>query len=162
MVFGSINTLLYANNNDLTFFHNTKYLSDLKSTKAKACFIENKNIQYMNNNCIPIIVEDPYLAYALTTNLICPSVKSNGIVDSTAIIDKNSILKENIQINHNAIIKENCNIHENSVILENTIIGPNVEIGANTLIMGNCVISDSKRVIPWEDPGLFLISTVYY
>ncbi len=143
-IFKTIATLRYADSSDLTFFHNTKYLNDLKNTKAKACFILKQDIKYLNNKCVPIIVEDPYLAYAFTTNLILPSIKSNGIIDSNSIINKNSIIKKNVQINFNSIIKENCKINNNTVIFENTIIGPNVEIGANTLIMGNCVISDSK------------------
>ena len=46
--FENIATLKYANKNDLTFFHNTKYLNDLKNTKSKACFIENKYTKYFN------------------------------------------------------------------------------------------------------------------
>ena len=141
--FENIGTLKYANKNDLTFFHNTKYLNDLQNTKGKACFIENKYTKYLNKTCVPIIVEDPYLAYALTTNFILPTTKSNGIIDVNSNIHKDSIIKNNVQINSKVTIKNNCNININSIILENTIIGPNVVIGENTLIMGNCVISDT-------------------
>ena len=143
VIFEAISTLQDANENDLTFFHNTKYLNDLNNTKARACFIEDKYTKYLNKTCIPIIVADPHLAYALVTNYILPTLQSNGIIDSTSIIDKNSALEGNVQINFNSVIKENCKIGFNSVVYENTIIGPNVIIGANTLIMGNCVISDS-------------------
>ena len=54
ILFDAIGTLQNANKNDLTFFHNTKYLDDLKNTKAKACFIQDKYIkifkQYMYPN----------------------------------------------------------------------------------------------------------------
>ena len=142
-LFDSINTLRYANKNDLTFFHNAKYLNDLQSTKGRACFIEKKHAEFLNNACIPIIVENPYLAYALTTNFVSPNLKSNGIIDTNTTIDKDTILENNIQVNSNSVIKKNCSIGANSIILENTIIGPNVTIGDNTLIMGSCVISDS-------------------
>ena len=102
-LFDSMSTLRTANKNDLTFFHNTKYLQDLKNTKAKACFIENKNIIYLNKKCFPIIVDDPYLAYALTTNFILPNQISNGIINSTSIIDKESILEKNTQLNYTCI-----------------------------------------------------------
>ena len=142
-LFNSISTLRFANKNDLTFFHNTKYLNDLQSTKGKACFIQNKYTKYLNKTSTPIIVEDPYLAFALATNFVLPNLKSNGIIDSTSTIDNDSILENNVQINSNVVIKQNCKIGFSSIILENTIIGPNVVIDAHTLIMGNCVISDS-------------------
>ena len=35
--------------------------------------------------CIPLIVEDPYLAYAHVTNLLHPSNKSNGLIHENII-----------------------------------------------------------------------------
>ena len=104
-IFTKLSTLANANNNDLTFFHNDKYLNDLKNTKAKACFIENKNVKYINNNCVPIIVENPYLVYALTTNLIYPLIQSNGIIEPPTVIQNEikielkKILKNYISLN---------------------------------------------------------------
>tara|TARA_B100001123_G_C15206807_1_gene985609 strand:- start:161 stop:1156 length:996 start_codon:yes stop_codon:yes gene_type:complete len=142
--FNRINTIDTSEKDDLTFFHNNKYLHLLKSTKAKACLIKKEYSNYLNEKCEPIIVNDPYLAYAFLTNLISPIDKSNGKVHENVIISNHSKIGENVQINANVIIKDNCIINNNVLIYENSVIGPNVTIGGNTNIMPNCTISHSE------------------
>ena len=74
--FLGISSLDLANDNDLTFFHNSKYSNLLSSTKAKACFITKEHSKLLNKSCIPIIVDDPYNSYALTTNFFLLVLKS--------------------------------------------------------------------------------------
>ena len=73
-IFNSINSIKNSSSEDLTFFHNSKYLNQLKETEAKACLIQKQYISYLNKKCIPIIVDDPYLSYALISNLFYPSI----------------------------------------------------------------------------------------
>ena len=107
-IFNSINSIDNSNQDDLTFFHNSKYLNKLKFTKAKACLIEKKYISYLNQKCIPIIVEDPYLAYALITNLLSPLQLSNGQIHKSSKIFSETTIGKNTQINANVIIKNQC------------------------------------------------------
>ena len=65
----SVKTLINSTENDLTFFSNLKYLDDLSNIKAKACLIEKKYIKYLPNHCKPIIVDNPYLALAIISNI---------------------------------------------------------------------------------------------
>ena len=58
-----INSVEIADNHQITFYTNYKYLDALRSTKAKACFIKKDYINFLPNTCIPIIVNDPYLAF---------------------------------------------------------------------------------------------------
>ena len=142
-IFIKIDSLNDSKKDDLTFFHNKKYLNQLIKTQAKACLIQEKYLSYLNPKCIPIILDDPYLAYALISNLISPLKQSNGHIDKSLIIEKTSKLGKNIQINSNVIIKENCNINNNVIIYENTVIGPNVIIGESSRIMSNCIIKNA-------------------
>ena len=50
------------------FFSNIKYLDRIKLTKAKACLIK-KDYKLPSKKCKPIIVKEPYLAFAMLTNL---------------------------------------------------------------------------------------------
>ena len=70
--FFGISSLELAKENDLTFFHNSKYANLLALTKAKACFVTKDHSKLLNKLCVPIIVNDPYIAYALTTNFLFP------------------------------------------------------------------------------------------
>jgi len=142
--FNTISSLDKSTSNDLTFFHNNKYFDLLKTTNAKACLIQEKYISNLNNKCIPIVVADPYLAYALISNLFSLDHNiSNGQLHSSSIIYDDSIVSENVQLNANVIIKEQCIINNNVIIFENSIVGPNVIIGKGTKIMNNCIISNT-------------------
>ena len=102
----------------------------MEKTQAKACFIKEKHKDLLPSSCMPIFVNDPYLAFAFTTNFLFPKKISNGIVSKNANIDTKSILGSNIQINDFASIN-NTEIADNSIILENVVLGPNVILGSN-------------------------------
>lgn len=142
-IFSGVESLQYAKNDDMSFFNNDKYLKYLKNTNAKACFIEKKNLEHLPKSCSYIIVEDPYLAYAILTNFIKPSLKSNGVIEKSVVLSESSNIGKNVQLNNFVTIDNNTSIGDNCIILENCKIGPNVKIDNNTIIMQNCVITDS-------------------
>ena len=157
-IFLSLKTISNSSENDLSFFSNIKYLSDLKKIKAKACLIDEKYINYLPNNCYPIIVKDPYLALAFVSNLFNDEViKSNGIISKNTSIDLKSKIEKNVQINSFTKIYHNTEIKEDTYIGSNTSIGPNVIINknvvihdnvsiSNAIIMENCIIKPGARI----------------
>ncbi len=157
-LFFSIKTLSNSTDNDLTFFSNLKYINHLKNVKAKACLIEKKFIKYLPINCIPIIVEDPYLTLAIIGSLFYDNnFKSNGEISRNSKINSESIIAKNVQINPYTIIYENTEIGENTFIGSNSSVGPNVKIGRNVIIhdnvsisnasiMQNCIIKSGARI----------------
>ncbi len=142
--FLSIKTISNASKKDLSFFSNSKYLNELKKTNAKACLIEDKFIKYLPSLCKPIILDDPYLALALISNLFNDQVlRSNGIISKNSSIDSKSIIGKKVQVNPFSIIYENTEIGENVYIGSNVSIGPNVQINKNVIINDNVSISNS-------------------
>ncbi len=156
--FLSIKTILNASNKDLSFFSNSKYLNDLKKTKAKACLVENKFMKYLPKDCIPIEISDPYLGLALISNLFNDqNLSSNGLISNNSSIDPSSKIKKNVQVNPFAIIYKNTEVCENVYIGSNSSIGPNVLINknvvihdnvsiSNAIIMENCIIKSGARI----------------
>ena len=141
--FSNIKTISNATNKDLSFFSNSKYLNELKKTKAKACLIENKFTKYLPSDCIPIVLKDPYLALALISNLFNNKIlSSNGIISNNSSINSKSKIKKNVQINPFTSIYENTELCENVYIGSNSNIGPNVIINKNTIISDNVSISN--------------------
>ncbi len=143
-IFNGINSLNLSSENEISFFHNSKYQNLLSSTKAKACFITDSNQKLLPSTCYPIIVDDPYASFALCTNFLYPKLKSNNIISPKSNISKNCILGKNIQIDSNVIIKENTEIGNNCIINDNCVIGPDVKIGNDTTICSNSVISNTN------------------
>ncbi len=143
-VFYNIKTISNSTKNDLTFFSNYKYFNDLKKIKAKACLIENKYKKLLPKNCQPIIVENPYLALAVITNLFYnDNFKSNGIISDNSNINSESKIYKNIQINSFSSIHENTEVFDNVYIGSNCNIGPNVVLNKNVVIHDNVSISNS-------------------
>ena len=156
--FSNIKTISRALNNDLSFFSNLKYLEDLKNTNAKACLIEKKFAKHLPQTCKPILVNDPYYALALLSNIFNDQkIKSNGKISPLTFIDTASKIAKNVQINHFTSIKENTDIFKNVYIGSNVNIGPNVIINknviindnvsiSNSIIMENCIIKSGARI----------------
>ena len=143
-IFERIKTISNSSNMDLTFFSKIKFANDLKTTKAKACLIEKKFLQFLPNTCEPIIVNDPYLALALISNLINDeSLNSNGIISEKSEVNSESKIHNNVQINPFSLISNNTEICDNVYIGSNSNIGPNVLIHKNVVIHDNVSISNS-------------------
>ena len=140
-VFSGLGSLNLCNENDLTFFHKEKYSSFVYATKARGCFIKKINSNLLPKSCIPIIVDDPYLAYAYVSNFFYHEEKSSGLIENFTNIHPETIFGKNVQIDSFVTIKKKSKIDNNCILSNNTIIGPNVELGLNTIIMPNSVIS---------------------
>ncbi len=141
-IFTSLNSLSNADENELTFFNDTSQLKILESSKAKACLINRKYLEYLPNSVKSILVENTYNAFAIISNLFTFKSKSNGVISKHSTIHKNSILKKNVQIDRFVDIEDNCKIDENVIIHSNCKIGPNVVIGANSIVYSNSNLQD--------------------
>ena len=138
-----LSSIYFSKKNHMTFYNNPKLVDSLKKTKASFCLIQKDNIELLPKNCLPLIVDDPYLAYAYTTNLFYPKKKSNNKISILSNLNINSQISKNVQINNFTTIHANTSIDDNVIILENCSIGPNVIIGKNTIIKSGCVISNT-------------------
>ena len=156
--FTKINTIQNSKKNDLTFFSNIKYKNDLINISAKACLIKEEFINFLPENCKPIIVKDPYLALASLSKLFSKKINiSTGKISKSCSINNNSKLGKNIQIDNftfiddevligdNVIINSNCKIGPNVTIEDNCIIHDNVSI-SNAIIKNNCEIQSGARL----------------
>ena len=142
--FLSLRSISKSTDNDLSFFSNIKYLDDLKNIQAKACLINKKYIDLLPKNCHPIIVNDPYYALALISNIFNnEALNSNGIISKNSVIKSKKNISKNVQINDFSILYTNTEIHENVYIGANCTIGPNVIIYKNVVIHDNVSISNA-------------------
>ena len=156
--FTSIKTISNSTHNDLSFLSNIKYLNNLNKIQAKACLIEKKYLHFLPKSCKPIIVNDPYLALALLSNIFNDSnLSSNGNISNQTSINKDSKVHKHVQINPFSVVDKNTEIFENVYIGSHSCIGPNVVIHknsiihdnvsiSNSIIMENCIIKSGSRI----------------
>mgnify|MGYP001161104544 CR=1 FL=1 len=146
--FESVKSFSTASNNDLTFINNNSSKDKIQKIKAKGCLINIGNVDFLPINTIPIIVEDPYKAFAILTNLFYEKEISNSLISKNSFISKKTEINKNAQIDSFVNIKKNCTIHSNVIIGANSSIGPNVTIYDNTIInpnvtLSNCIIGSN-------------------
>ena len=142
-------SLKNANSQYISFFHNIKYLPYLENTKAIACFINNKYKKFLPKNCIPIIVKNPYEAFAHSTDFfhMKESLLKNFSTNSSLnnfFLEKNSKIDSKSQFGNFCVINSNVEIKKNVIIKDNSVIGPNVLIDENSIIESGCIISNTK------------------
>ena len=131
-----------ANNEDISFFYNKKFIDKLKVTKAKVVVLEEEYTSF--NNSISIVVKDAHIAYAKLTQLFKKNIEKIG-VSSDASIESNNIDPSSF-IGPRVIIEEKAEIGKNVKILGGVYIGSKVKIEDNTLIYSNVSIYSETKI----------------
>ncbi|MBP9753345.1 MAG: UDP-3-O-(3-hydroxymyristoyl)glucosamine N-acyltransferase [Proteobacteria bacterium] len=153
VVINDIASLSSANAGDLTFLHNSKYLSSAETTLASAIIVEEKYAHKVNHSCVRLVVESPYRAFGKAALLFYPKETSKNTISPLASINEDVTLGENITIEAFVVIKKGAKIGNNSIIKAHTVIGENVVIGNNTTIephvtLDYCFIGDNVYIKP--------------
>lgn len=124
---------------DITFCTNNKYLKQLASSKAAACFISKENAAAVSSHMVALVSDNPYYSYALAmemfyTQKYLPRHQSN-------LIAPNSVIADSVVIGAGAVIGENAKIGDATIIEPGAVIGSGVEIGDNCRIGSNATIN---------------------
>lgn len=152
----SLATLAGAKSGQIAFLANSKYRSQLDSTKASAVIISPDCL--VNSPTHSLVMDNPYLGYALVAQLLDTTPKPAQNIHATAVIHSSVKLGENVNIGANAVIEAGviiansvsigagCFVGVGAIIGDNTSVWANVsiyhgvEIGRNCLIQANTVI----------------------
>jgi UDP-3-O-[3-hydroxymyristoyl] glucosamine N-acyltransferase len=157
----NISSLELAQQEDITFFFDSKWASFLENTKALVVCHSHFNEKV---SCIQLIHPHPKKAMAEVAAMFevddysFVGISSAAIIDKSVKIGSNSSVYPNAYIEKNVVIGENCIIYpsvyigDSCVIADNTIIFPNAVIMAKTLL-GKNVIIHSCCVIGGEGFG---------
>ncbi|BCE03305.1 UDP-3-O-(3-hydroxymyristoyl)glucosamine N-acyltransferase [Marinicellulosiphila megalodicopiae] len=149
--FTALSTCLDANENDITFISDAKYLTDIQNCRAKALIISNQ-LQAPNFNGIIIKVERAYFAYAKISRLFSTVPKTGSSVQShihpTAFVSPSAKLGERVYIGANAVIEEDvvleddCQVWPGSVINAHSYIAKGSILKSNVSVYHNCKIGE--------------------
>jgi UDP-3-O-[3-hydroxymyristoyl] glucosamine N-acyltransferase len=137
-----------ADEGDLTFVANPKYLKKLKTTKASAILV-SADIAAPGKNLI--IVEDPYTALGKVLGLFYPEEKDFPGIHRQAFVEEGAVISEKAAIHPGAFIGRDAKIADGVIIYPGVFIGRDVSIGEDAVIYPNvsiyrkCIIG--KRVI---------------
>ena len=146
-----LNTLKNATNSELSFFENSKYLEDLKTTGAGAVLVNEEFAQFVPDCCVAVVTSEPYLKLALASKLFAPKViededaeepkfGENCKIQKGAYVGRNSVIHDDVIIMAGAFVGDNCTIGSGSVIYPNVTIYRDSKIGKNCIIHANTVV----------------------
>ena len=128
-------TLKGAKSGQLSFLANSKYINDLKDTKASAVLLTKEALELCPTNAV--VLDNPYLAFAKVAALFDRTPKSLSGIHPSATIASSAKIAANASIAANVVIGEHVTIAENAIIGANCVILDNSSIGTKTEIKSN-------------------------
>lgn len=140
VVITGVSGIKEAEEGDITFVANPKYLPLIEKTRASA-IITSREVKACPK---PIIrTENPSLAFAKIVTLATPEeVKRPRGIHPTAILGEDVSLGRNVAIGPYVVIEDSVCVGDNSIIYAGCFIGHHTKIGDNVLIYANVSIRE--------------------
>jgi UDP-3-O-[3-hydroxymyristoyl] glucosamine N-acyltransferase len=138
-----IGTLADAGSDQLSFFHNARYLKDLPKTRAAAVLIEEKYAGELPEGTIALITDEPYLKLAHATELFAHELSTEGEpprLGEECDIDPTVRFGRNVTVGTGTRIMAGCYIGDDTVIGDGCLIHPNVTIYHGSRIGDRCIL----------------------
>lgn len=138
-----IHTLSEATPTQLSFFTDSKYASQLPSTKAAAVLIDEKHADLLPSTTIALITDEAYLKLALASKFFAHKLVTkceNPKMGENCDIDTRTTFGNNVLLGDNVTIMAGCYIGDNVTVGSGTLIHPNVTLYHHTEIGAECII----------------------
>ena len=134
LVIRGVAALAAASSEQVAFLSDPAYQKDLAVTAAGAVIIKPELADQVTG--VALITDNPYLAFARTTQLFDNRPAPSRSIHPTAVIEEGAVIGENVSIGPNAVIGRR------------TVIGADTEIGACCVVGDDCVIGDNCILNP--------------
>ena len=139
-VIENIRSIEEANEGDITFIANKKYLKKLKLTKASAVLVPPQTAADGRNL---IVVADPYVALGKLLTLFYPLEHGGNGVSPDAYIEEGAVVSPEAVVFPRVFIGKGATIGKGSVVYPGVFVGRNVSIGENSILYANVTVYHS-------------------
>lgn len=140
----AMNTLKDASERELSFVANTKYINDIKKTRAGVVILSAENAQHLPSSSIALVCDEPYLMMAKASKYFAPPLQNPSAPEP--IIGKNCDISAKATIENGATIGDKCTIMAGAYVGTNVKIGDNVILHPNTTIYRDCVVGNDCMI----------------
>lgn len=129
----------------ISFLANPKYTPQIKTTKASALILNEKE-SVDRDDIVILRAKDPYLAFTKVLREFFPEKKARPVVHPSAVIDESASVDSTAEIMANSVIGPGCKIgagviiHPNVTLYENVVIGNGSVLHAGVSVRENCEI----------------------
>ncbi|MGN1392698.1 MAG: UDP-3-O-(3-hydroxymyristoyl)glucosamine N-acyltransferase [Succinivibrionaceae bacterium] len=139
LVVERIANLATAQKGDISFLSDKKMHKYLSSSIATAVIVKEEDV-LSDAAMTYIVVPDPYLAFALTAQILDTTPRSAEGIHPTAVVDPTATIAEDVSIGPNAVIESDVFLGKGSQIGANCFIGKGTKIGAYTKLWANVTV----------------------
>lgn len=158
VIVSSLGKIEEAENGQLSFLSNSKYINHIYTTQASAVLVSKSIVLEKEVSTNLILVDDAYQALTKLLKLYQDQLPSKTGIENPHFIDESSSYGENIYLGAFTSIGSNVRIGDNCKIYPNVSIGDGVQIGDNVTlysgvriyndcVLGNDIIVHSNAVI---------------
>lgn len=154
-------SLVEATPEDISFFHNQKYVGQLARTQAGAVLVPTgHDVSALPQGPVYLAVENPSMAFATMVGHFTPpqppikmgihpravieegatfdletvSIGPGAVISTRATIGKGTVIGANVFVGEGVHIGENCHFHPGVAIRENCRLGDRIIIHCNSVI----------------------------
>jgi len=138
-----IHTLSEATPTQLSFFTDSKYASQLATTKAAAVLIDEKHADLLPSSTIALVTDEAYLKLALASKFFAHKLVTKGehpALGEGCDIDKSVGFGNNVTLGDNVTVMAGCYVGDNVTVGSGTLLHPNVTLYHHTQIGAECII----------------------
>lgn len=135
-----VNGIKQAQNGDLAFLDNARYLPLLETTAASAVLVPPD----IASACKTLVqAKDPRMAFAMVLK-VCEAeqIRRPAEIHETAVIGRNVKLGKDVAIDAHVCIADDCEIGDGVVLYAGVYIGCCCKIGENTLVYPNVTVRE--------------------
>ena len=136
-----IRPIARAGKGHITFFLGKRFKNAIRGCKASAVIMKKDDLPE-NYNFVPVITDNPYLAFQKVMTLFHPPKPVSSSISKNCIIKDGTSIEENVSIGDFSIIGERSSIGRG------TSIGNFVSIEENVTIGKNCIIHSGAKIYP--------------
>ena len=141
--------LAKATSGAVSFFSARRYLEDLASTRAGACFITAEHAPRLPPSCTALITSEPQVAYAKAAARLH---RERRLAPGDPSLHPEAEIEEDVSLLPGVVVGPGARIGRGSSIGANSVIGPGVAIGRGCVIgsnvaIGFALIGDRVRVL---------------
>ncbi len=138
-----VRALDQAGPDDLSFFHNPRYLEQARSSRAGAILVHDPS-QLPGRDLL--VTTEPYLAFARALELLWPAATPAPGINASAVIADDVVLGEAVSIGPHVSIDEGCRIGDGTVIGAGCALGREVGIGSGCFLHPRVVIEERCQI----------------
>ncbi|MHA3049038.1 UDP-3-O-(3-hydroxymyristoyl)glucosamine N-acyltransferase [Acinetobacter sp. ANC 4639] len=140
-----LSSLEQATSQQISFVNGDKYLEQALASKAGILIVTHDLQLKLTTHQNFIVVDNPYLAFAILTHVF--EIKKTDVgIESTAQIHPSAMISDTAYVGHYVVIGENCVVGDHTFIESHVKIDDGVEIGHKCFIDSHVTITGFSKI----------------